>query len=67
MRERLLETVESKLLAPDARTRAFLRPDAVRSLIDDTRRGAADRAYLLQVLLTIELWQRQNGVDRVAA
>lgn len=67
MRTRLLETVEQKLLAADARTRAFLRPDVLRRLIDETRQGTADRGYLLQVLLTIELWQRQNGVERVAA
>jgi hypothetical protein len=67
MRTRLLETVEDKLLAADARTRVFLRPEVLRRLIDETRQGTADRGYLLQVLLTVELWQRQNGVDRVAA
>ena len=38
-----------------------------RFIVDDTRSGAGDHAYLLQVLLILELWQRENGVEAIAA
>jgi len=31
----------------------------LRQVVDATRTGQSDYAYLLQVLLVIELWQRQ--------
>jgi hypothetical protein len=33
------------------------------TLVRESREGAADRSYLLQVLLILELWQRENDVD----
>jgi len=36
-------------------------PDALRRLIAATRDGTADHGYLFQVLLILELWQRENS------
>jgi asparagine synthase (glutamine-hydrolysing) len=62
MRRMLISTVEAELLSPHARVRAFMREDALERIVRETRDGAADRSYLLQVLLILELWQRENGV-----
>lgn len=62
MRRMLLATVEAELLAPDARIRDIVPEAALRSALRETRDGVADRSYLLQVLLILELWQRENGV-----
>jgi hypothetical protein len=62
----LLESVEAELLAADARIRHVVRRDALTSLIRETREGAADRSYLLQVLLILELWLRENQVEAAA-
>jgi asparagine synthase (glutamine-hydrolysing) len=67
MRTRLLETVEQQLLSADARSAMYLRPDVLERIIRDTRSGTRDRAYLLQILLIVELWLRENDVTRVAA
>jgi hypothetical protein len=32
-------------------------------LIRESREGRADRSYLLQLLLILELWQRENGIS----
>jgi asparagine synthase (glutamine-hydrolysing) len=66
MRRMLLESVEAELLAADARIRHVVRRDALTSLIRETREGAADRSYLLQVLLILELWLRENQVEAAA-
>ena len=59
MRTQLLMTVEEVLFDHATRTRGIYNMDTLRRLVDDTRTGAADRSYLLQVLLVLELWQRQ--------
>jgi hypothetical protein len=59
MREKLLTSVESTLLAPEAIARGVFKPSAVRTFIDETRAGSSDHAHLLQVLLTLELWQQE--------
>jgi asparagine synthase (glutamine-hydrolysing) len=59
MREKLLASVESTLLCPEAMARGIFKPSAVRSLIDQTRAASSDHAHLLQVLLTLELWQQE--------
>jgi asparagine synthase (glutamine-hydrolysing) len=59
MRDQLLTSVQSILLDPASLHRGLLREPLLRRLIDDTRSGVADRAYLLQVLLNVELWLRQ--------
>ena len=35
-------------------------------LVGQSRAGVADRSYLLQVLLILELWQRENHVEAMA-
>jgi hypothetical protein len=60
MREQLLESVESVLLASRSLERGMLRGPALRRLLDETRQGRRDHSYLFQVLLILELWQRDN-------
>ncbi len=60
MRRSLLESVEAVLLDERTLSRGVFREDAVKRLVSETREGRADRAYLLEVLLVIELWQREN-------
>jgi hypothetical protein len=38
----------------------------LQELVRQTRSGEADRSYLLQVLLILELWQRENHVEAAA-
>jgi asparagine synthase (glutamine-hydrolysing) len=66
MRRTLLESVEAELLAPGARVQTFVPRRTLAALLEETRTGAADRSYLLQVLLILELWQRENRVTAVA-
>jgi asparagine synthase (glutamine-hydrolysing) len=63
MRRMLLDAVEAELLKESALVLSFVRRDALRRLVHETRTGAADRGYLLQALLIVELWQRQNRVQ----
>jgi hypothetical protein len=65
MERMLIEAVESELLAERSLDRGMLRRDRVCALVDGARRGARGYAYLLQVLLIVELWQQQN-VDATA-
>jgi asparagine synthase (glutamine-hydrolysing) len=66
MRGMLLESVQAELLAPGARVQAFLAPGALERLIRETRTGQADHGYLLQVLVILELWQRENNIEAAA-
>ena len=66
MRNMLLSGVESELLAPVARVQAFVPKTVLERLLRETRDGVADRSYLLQVLLILELWLRENRIDNVA-
>jgi hypothetical protein len=63
MRRMLLDATESELLASSARVQAFVPKENLARLVRETREGGSDRAYLLQVLLILELWQRENGVE----
>jgi asparagine synthase (glutamine-hydrolysing) len=56
----LLSSVEAVLLDPKSLRRGLWREQTLRRLIGETRAGAADHAYLLQVLLLLELWQDEN-------
>lgn len=56
----LVEAVESELLTPRSLDRGILRRDRVQALVDGARRGERGYAYLLQILLIVELWQQQN-------
>ncbi len=60
MREQLLSSVEDILFDGTTTRRGLFRPATLRRLADETRTGAADHGYLLQVLLVLELWQRQH-------
>jgi asparagine synthase (glutamine-hydrolysing) len=62
MRRMLLESVEAELLAPAARVQAFVAKSTLADLIRESREGVADRSYLLQILLILELWQRENSI-----
>jgi hypothetical protein len=44
----------------------FVPRQTLATLLEDTRSGAADRSYLLQVLLILELWLRENRVRAAA-
>ncbi len=61
MRHNLIESVEQVLLSDQTLDRGLLDRDGVRGVIADMREGRADHAYLLQVLLIVETWQRQTG------
>jgi asparagine synthase (glutamine-hydrolysing) len=63
MRRMLNRAVEAELLAPGARVQGFVQRSALESLVRESRAGAAERSYVLQVLLILELWQRENDVD----
>jgi asparagine synthase (glutamine-hydrolysing) len=60
MKTLLITAVESVLLAPDSMARGIYREATLRRLLEETRRGVADHGYLLQILLILELWQRQH-------
>jgi len=60
MRDQLLAAVEAVLLSSESLDRGIVRPEGVQELIERTRSGLVDHGYLLQVLLIIELWQREN-------
>lgn len=60
MREQLLASVSTVLLSPTSLDRGVLDRRGVQRLLDETRAGGADHSYLLQVLLILELWQREN-------
>ena len=66
MRRMLLESVEAELLSPGARVQSFVAKSTLHSMIQDTRQGAADHSYFLQILLILELWQRDNHIQAAA-
>jgi asparagine synthase (glutamine-hydrolysing) len=66
MRKGLLDGVEAELLAPSARVQTFVDRRTLQELVQQSRAGVADRSYLLQVLLIIELWQRENDIEGAA-
>ncbi len=62
MHRMLYRAVEAELLAPGARVHGFVDRPVLERLVRESREGAAERSYLLQVLLILELWQRENDV-----
>jgi asparagine synthase (glutamine-hydrolysing) len=60
MKQKLLESVEQVLLHPTSLARGIFREAGLRRLIEETQRGVADHAYLLQILLILELWQQEK-------
>ena len=61
MRDMLLESVNQVVLGPESLARGIYRESTLRRLLKETQHGVADHAYLLQILLTLELWQRENA------
>ena len=59
MKTLLITAVESVLLAPDSMARGLYHEGTLRRLLEETRHGAADHGYLFQILLILELWQRE--------
>ena len=62
MHGELLASVEAVLLDPMTLARGAFRPEVIRRLVSELRAGRTEHAHLLEVLLHIELWQRQNAV-----
>jgi asparagine synthase (glutamine-hydrolysing) len=52
--------LEDTLLAPDARVREWLRPEAVRNVAEDHWSGRRDEGHQLWALLTLEIWLRER-------
>jgi asparagine synthase (glutamine-hydrolysing) len=55
----LRDLARETLLADDARSHAYLRRDAVESLLERHLAGAEDNSSLLWSILTFEVWQRE--------
>lgn len=66
MRISLLQSVESELAGDFARTRGIIERKTVAALARETAEGRNDRSYLLQTLLILELWMRENGIEVAA-
>jgi len=60
MSKTLIESVEAVLLDTESLARGIYREAALRRLIEETKRGTADHGYLFQIMLILELWQREN-------
>ncbi len=59
MRDTLIHSVEEIMLDPKTLGRGMYHEGMIRKMIADTRSGQADYAYLFQILLILELWQRE--------
>jgi hypothetical protein len=66
MHKGLLDSVEAELLSPSARVQTFVDKRTLQDLIERSRSGGAYRSYILEVLLILELWQRENNVEAAA-
>jgi len=66
LRGPLYELAADLLLDARAAGRGWLRPEAVRRLLNEHRAGRADHGHRLYALLGLEIWARQY-VDRVPA
>jgi asparagine synthase (glutamine-hydrolysing) len=58
LRERFLTHIRSVMTAPDACTAAWIRPDAIRGLLDDHAAGRANATRQIWNLFSLELWAR---------
>jgi asparagine synthase (glutamine-hydrolysing) len=65
-REDLRDPMRETLLAPTAQQRGYLRPEAVRQMVDAHQRGDRDHGHALFTLLTLELWH-QHYFDNTTA
>ncbi len=58
-REELRDLPGEMLMGSDSRVHAYLKPEAIRRLIDEHHAGTADHSLRLWVLLQLELWHRE--------
>jgi len=58
LRERFLGQIRSVLLAEDAQTAAWIRPEVTRALLDDHAAGRANATRRIWNLFSLELWAR---------
>jgi asparagine synthase (glutamine-hydrolysing) len=58
-RTSLRDRTYDALLGADSRCHAFLRPEAIQSLVDEHMQGRGNQAYRLWNLLILELWLRR--------
>ena len=63
MKTMLLQSVESELLSSKSITQEFIRKTVLVKIIEETKAGQRDWGYLLQILLILEIWQRENRVS----
>jgi asparagine synthase (glutamine-hydrolysing) len=63
IRRDLSEMVEDLVAGGTLVTSGLVDKQMVRTMIDDDRRGAADRSKEIWQLLTLEVWYRQQGED----
>ena len=66
LRNELRGLLQDALLAPDARSRAIVRPDAVRQLMVEHMSERRDHAMRLWALLNLEWWLRSERAPRSA-
>jgi asparagine synthase (glutamine-hydrolysing) len=64
IRRDLVDMVEDLVAGGNLVTTGLVDKEMVRTMIDDDRRGAADRSKEIWQLLTLEVWYRQQGRDR---
>jgi asparagine synthase (glutamine-hydrolysing) len=57
-RDELRQPLHDHLLSPRATQRGYLRPEAVRQMVDSHQRGERDHGHALWALLTLELWHQ---------
>jgi asparagine synthase (glutamine-hydrolysing) len=60
MRKAFLDLVQQVLLTPVAMDRGVVREGPLRRIVDEARGGARTHDHVLQVLILVELWQREN-------
>ncbi len=58
-RRELRDLLSDTLLSPECLGRGYFKEDAVRRLVDEHTRGAADHADRLWALLNLEIWHRE--------
>ena len=63
LREDLREFLHDLLLAPDARSKAYLDQGYVRRLYEAHCSGFADHSHRLWTLLTFEVWLRNLSLE----
>lgn len=60
MRRAFLDVVDQVLLAPASLERRVIEEAALRRLVDEARHGTRTHDHVLQVLVLVELWQREH-------